>query len=167
MATDIELAINRLQAVHRAILAPDGRPILAPDLEGYLTVLDTPNLPYVMTWPGQGSSYIKGGGYRTDERVLEVFCFVEPVGQNDIPSRTRDAVRLLQSIRAAYVTPSILRLTDIEADGYQTTIESGPGGQRITDTGVTAANPFGGRAFVGFRISVTARILWGSGAVGV
>lgn len=163
MTSRFVLACDALQALHRTISG-----VTAPAMAQYRTVIDTPDLPYVMTWPTAGSSHIKGGGYRTDARTMRIFCFVQAVNQDDIPSRVLDAVAYLDRITALYLTPiniGLLDPDDAASEGYQMTIESGPG-RPIPDSGIRADLVFGGREFVGFTVDLPVRILWGAGAVG-
>lgn len=157
MAFDIELAINLIQAKHRALT---GFPTLyAPNLDAYPTVLDTPNLPCLLTWPADGAWFQKGHGYKVDERVFLVLGFVEPLGQNDIPSRAVAAVQLLQSVRAMWVTPANIPLDSGASSGYQITVESSSE-NRHSDQGITPDLAFGGKAYYGFRLRLNTRILW-------
>ena len=154
------LACNALQALHRTVSGVR----YAPDVAQYLTVLDTPNCPYVMTWVGQSSLHSKGGGWLREDATLRVFCFVEPVGQGDIPSRTAEALEVMSALSALYVTIGNVRLLtpgDPAAEGYQMTIETGPGAQQVTCAGLRADLAFGGRAFVGFELQVPILMAWG------
>ncbi len=156
------LLANRLQALHRTL--SDVR--LAPPVAQYLTVLDTPNCPYVMTWIGQGVLYSKGGGWLVEQVTARVFGFVEPVGQNDIPSRTADGLAVLSALSALYITIGNVTLytpDEAEAEGYQMTIETAPDGQRVTHGGLRADLQFGGRSWVGFEIQVPVLVQWGAG----
>ena len=155
------LLANALQALHRTL--PEIA--LAPDVAAYATVIDTPNLPYVMTWCGPGVLYSKGGAWRVEEAQARVFCFVEPLGQSDIPARTVEGLAALSALTDLYVTignVSLYTPGQPAAEGYQMTINTGPNAQRVTHGGLRADLQFGGRLFVGFEVQVPVFIQWGA-----
>jgi hypothetical protein len=156
MAVDEELATNLIQAVNRGIAGVRK----APDLASYPTAIDTSDLPYVLTWLGPGQWYIKGGGYKVDKRTMLLICYIQPLGQNDIPSRAVQAVRLHQTMRATYITASTVPLADPDTNsGYQITVTSGEGTPH-SDTGLRSDLQFGGKAYHGFILQVNINILW-------
>lgn len=156
------LVANAMQALHRTLIPGTLR--LAPDVGGELTVLDTPNCPYVLTWVGPGEVYSKGGGWKVEAATARVFVFVETLGQNDVPSRTLEGLGALGAITDLYVTIGNVRLltpSDTAAEGYQATINTGPDATHVTHGGLRADLQFGGRAFVGFEVQVPILISWG------
>lgn len=155
---DLTLAINKLQALHRSISGVR----YAPDLSAYPTVLDTANLPAVITWPVDGSWYMKGGGWKVDERTMLVLVYVQPLAQNDIPSNAAASVALLGRLREAYITyANALQATPDIDSGYQMTLNSGPE-RPMSDGGIEANLSFGGAAFYGARIRVNVHLQWGA-----
>jgi len=159
--TDLTLAINRLQALHRDVAGIR----YAPDLSAYPPSLSTANLPAVLTWPADGQWYLKGGGWRTDERTMLVLLYVAPLGQNDIPANAAEAVALLAQLRETHLVRQHVPLADPDdnVDGYQITIESGPDRPQ-SDGGIEPNLSFGGAIYYGARLRVTVRLLWGAGA---
>lgn len=151
---------NALQALHRTLIPSVLR--YAPDVGSELTVLDTPNCPYVLTWVGAGEVYSKGGGWKMEEATARVFVFVEPMGQGDIPSRTAEGLAALSAITDLYVTIANVRLLSPDVDaGYQATIETGPDARHVTHGGLRADLQFGGRVYAGFEVQVPVLIAWG------
>lgn len=159
MAVDIELAINLMQAVNRQLITAN-LARKAPDLASYPTVIDTADLPYLLTWPSNGSFYIKGGGYKVDRRTMLVIGYVQPFGQNDVPSRAVQGVRLLQAAREKWISAATVPLADPGANsGYQITIESGPDSP-LADGGLQSDLKFAGKDYHGFVLRVNINILW-------
>ena len=161
MSTDLTLAVNRLQALHRDV--PGIR--YAPDLAEYPPNLTTANLPAVLTWPADGQWYLKGGGWRTDERTMLVLLYIAPLGQNDIPSNAAEAVSLLAQLRETHILRQNVPLADPDdnVDAYQITLESStdrPHG----DGGIEPNLAFGGALYYGARLRVNVRLLWGAGS---
>lgn len=158
MAIDIELACNLIQAKIRDNLAPT---LIqnAPDADAYLPSLHDAQCPYVMTWPGEGSFYQKGGGYKIDQRTFEVFCFVQAQGQQEIPTRTVDGIRILQAMRNLFITAHNIPLADIDVTGYQITVESDSATPH-SDTGLIGSLPYGGLVFMGFTLRLNVRTYW-------
>jgi hypothetical protein len=158
MAVDIELACNSIQALIRTNMVPT---LIqnAPDMEHYATALHDAQCPYVMTWPSDGSWHQKGHGYKVDERMLTIFCFVESLAQKDIPSRVVQGTRLLQAMRNLFLVPANIDLTNINTTGYQVTIAS-RFDQPQTDTGLRADLPYTGASWFGFSIPLKVRIQW-------
>ena len=166
MADDIELAINLVQAVNLSVLntvyagntAYDASAPHAPSLENYLTVLDSANLPYVLTWPGPSRFYSKGGGWIVDMETLMIVCYVQPLGLNDIPSRATEAVRLYQVMRRKYTTVATIPLASpATSAGYQITAESGPNSPHSSD-GIQSNLNFAGKPYLGFTLHLNVRI---------
>ncbi len=157
MATGIELAGNLVQAKLRT-LAPTYISN-APDKDAYPTAMDDALCPYALTWAGPGSWYQKGGGYKVDERTLEVFVFVESLAQKDIPTRTGQGERVLEAVKNLFLIPANIPLDDGTISGYQITLESKPGSPH-TDTGLVSEFPFSGKLWFGFNIHLNCRIMW-------
>jgi hypothetical protein len=158
MADDLELACNSIQALIRANMI-DTLIQNAPDMEHYATSLHDAQCPYVFTWPGDGSWYQKGGGFKVDERTLIVFCIVESLAQKDIPTRVIQGTRLLQAMRNLFIVPANISLTDIGVTNYQITVAS-RSDQPQTDTGLRADLPYSGAPWFGFSIPLKVRIQW-------
>lgn len=157
MADDIELACNKIQALIRTNLSSLIQN--APDMENYATALHDALCPYVMTWPGEGSWYQKGHGYKVDDRTCTVFCFVESLAQKDIPTRTVQGVRILQAMRNLFVIPSNIPLAQIDTTGYQIYVASASDSPQ-TDTGLRGDFPYTGMPWFGFSIPLKVRIQW-------
>lgn len=157
MAIDIELACNQVQALVRT-LAPTYIQN-APDMDGYYTALHDALCPYVMTWPEEGSWAQKGGGYKTDDRNLTLFCFIESLAQKDIPTRTVQGVRALQAIRNLFVVPANIPLAQIDQTGYQIYVASRVDAPQ-SDSGLRSDLPYSGVPWFGFSIPLQVRIQW-------
>jgi hypothetical protein len=157
--TDYTLLINRLQARHRALSGIK----YAPDLHKYPTQLNTPSLPAVLTWIGGGSFWHKGGGWRWDDATALILLFVEPLGQNDIPTNASKAAEVLASLRALYITTAYIPLasSDDNASGYQLTIESSQDSPH-THGGIEPNLSFGGASYYGARLQVKVTMQWGA-----
>lgn len=151
--TLIHDSIDALQALHRTVSGV----ITAPALAGYPTVLETAMLPCVLVWPVQGSWYVKGGAARQMVRTMQVLGYVEPLGQNTIPTRAVQAIDLLQRLINLYTTISAIPLSN--PPPYQLTIESSSDLPH-QDGGLQADLAFGGRAYAGFMISLNVRAIW-------
>jgi hypothetical protein len=156
--TDFTLLINRMQTLHRAISGIR----YAPPLHQYPTALQTPSLPSVLTWIGPGQFSTKGGGWYWDVRTALVLLYVEPLGQNDIPSRAVEAVRLLAALRETYINVANIPLAypGDNTGGYQLTFESSPETPH-TDEGIVPNLSYGGAAYYGARLRVTVTMQWG------
>ena len=149
----IEDTINLLQALNQGITGiPPGA---APALTNYPTVIDF--TPFVITWPADGSWYIKGAASKQALRTYRVICFVESLGVNDIPSRAVEAVQLLQRFIDAYITAA--NVAQADPPTYQVTIESGPDTPH-TDGGLISSLTFGGKAYHGFELRIGVREYW-------
>jgi|GEM_PF-1826127 len=145
--------MNLLQTLNASVST-----VKAPAVASYPTVLDTPNLPCIITWPGAADWWIKGGGFIEMLRTYRIICFIQPLGQDDIPSRTVDGVTLLQQIGNLYV--NVANVAQANPPPYQLTIESDPSGTHHADGGLVPSISFGGKPFVGFELSVKVRALW-------
>ncbi len=150
-STTIIDAMNYLQALNRTL-------IKAPDVSTYPTVLDTPNLPMAITWPGAGEWWLKGGGWAQTHRTFRVLVFIQALNQDDVPSRTVQGAELLGQFLNLYLTAAVV--AQANPPPYQLTIESGPQGPHHTDDGLVPTLSFGGRAFVGFELAVKVRAQW-------
>ncbi len=131
--------------------------VQAPQPAQYPTSIDTTQgQPFVMTWPGGGENWQKGGGYSQGApRTYRVLCFIDPVAQSDIPSHVVDGALLLQQFINLYVKSTNTPLFNPGA--YQATIQSGPDGPHISDGGLVPTLSFGGRPWFGFELSVPVR----------
>lgn len=164
MATDLELAINTLQAVNRTVLTAVGIPDVgtvtgkAPDLSNYPTGAPA-EPPLVLVWPVDGSWYQKGHGYKIDDRTFLLICFVEALGQNLIPQRAQLAVQLLQAMRNQYITPATIALDTGGISGYQMTVSSRDGNPQ-SDGGIVSNLEIGGNLYAGFTIRLHVRLQW-------
>jgi len=156
--TDFTLLINRMQALHRAITGIR----YAPPLDKYPTSLQTPSLPAVLTWIGPGSFATKGGGWRWDARTALVLLYIEPLGQNDIPSRAVEAARLFAALRQIYIDVAEipLALPGDNVGGYQLTLESSIDNPH-TDEGLVPNLSYGGAAYYGARLRINVTMQWG------
>lgn len=156
MATDIERAVNLLQAQNRSISGVKK----APDMSAYPTQINTVDLPYILTWPGPGSWSQKGHGRGQDSRTFRILAFVQPLGQNDAPTRLVQATQLLEAMRDHYVDPNVIALGDPGSNaGYQFTVESRDGNPQ-SDDGISVDLSYGGVVYLGFEIRLRVRILW-------
>lgn len=143
--------MTAMQTLNRTIAG-----IQAPPPEAYPTSIDTTNgQPFVMTWPGDGDDWQKGGGYSQGTRTFRVICFLDPVAQADIPSHAVEGALLLQQFKNLYIKSVNTPL--INPGAYQATIESGPQGGHMSDGGLTPTLSFGGRPWFGFELSIMVR----------
>ena len=143
--------VTAMQALNRSVSG-----IQAPPPGLYPTSIDTTNgQPFVMTWPGDGEDWQKGAGYSQGRRTYRVICFLDPVAQSDIPSHAIDGMSILRKLKNVYILSSNTPL--INPGAFQATIESGPDGPHITDSGLIPTLSFGGRAWFGFEIPVPIR----------
>lgn len=158
--TDRYTLINdAMQSLHRSVAGIG----YAPPSGLEVNSVETAHLPYIFTWVGPGSIDIKGGAYAEERLTAEVFCFVEALGQNDLPSRQSLARQMYAAVTNLYVTiPGVVLLSpDAPASsGYQANIETSPGGAQVQGGGLAPLPPFGGRTFFGFRVSVPIFITW-------
>lgn len=148
-------AANYLQAIARGVAGVR----FAPTIDAYPTVLDTPNLPAVISWPSDAQWYVKGGAARQSVRAWLVLCYVEPLGQNDIPSNAALSVGMLDKLINAYT--NVANLSPADPPPYQLTIESGPD-MPHSDGGITPDLQFGGKPYYGIRLRVNVRAYWGT-----
>lgn len=144
---------NYLQGLARAV---DGV-AYAPPVSQYPTTLDTPNCPMVVSWPADGSWYVKGGAARQELRVWSVICFIEPEAQNDIPSNAEAALLVEQRLINAFTNVANIPLAD--PPPYQLTIESSDTRQH-TDSGIGGGLRIRGVPFMGFTIRLNVRALY-------
>lgn len=161
MSDGLELTINAMQARMLAALRASFPRLQAPALERYPTSLDTAALPMLLTWPADGSWYLKGDGFAEDTRTMTVTGYLAPLGQDDIPSRVLDSVRMLGALRNLWLSRASIALIspDDNPGGYQTTIESAHG-LGHSDGGVMTGPVFGGTRYEGFVLRVRTRIAW-------
>lgn len=157
MAVDIELACNKIQALVRTL-----QPTFianVPDVEHYPTALADALCPYAFTWPGPGSWYQKGGGYKGDERTFTLFVFIESLHQKDIPTRAVQGIRALQAVRNLFIIPANISLDAGTSSGYQIILESKADTPQ-SDSGLVANLPFSGVPWFGFSIPLKVRTQW-------
>ena len=142
---------NAIQALNRSIAG-----VQAPPIQQLPTSIDTTNgQPFAMTLAGTGESWQKGAGYSQGTRMLRVLVYLDPVAQSDIPSHELDGSLLMQQFLNLYIKSTNTPL--FNPGPYQATIESGPTGPHVNDSGLTPTLRFGGREFVGFEIQVPIR----------
>lgn len=160
MAIDIELACNLVQT-KLATLQPTYLAQVPLDFEHYPTSMADELCPFAFTWPGQGSWYQMGHGYKVDDRTLTTYVFVESLRQRDIPTRILQGVRVLDAVRDLFITPINIPLDYGNTSGYQITVAS----KRDTphsDTGLRSDLVFSGYPWFGFIINLKVRIGWQS-----
>lgn len=131
-----------------------------PALSAYPLKADTADLPLVLTVPGEATWHTKGleGALRREDRVYRVIAFVEPLGQNELPTRVLLAATLLQELKDLFLgTPA---LSDPTSYGdYQVTIEQSDA-QPHSDGGIVPTLQIGGVPYHGFTIELRVRELW-------
>lgn len=160
-ADGLELTINAMQARMLSALQPSFPRLLAPPLATYPTSLLSASLPMLLTWPSDGQWFLKGDGFAQDSRELLITAYVAPLGQDDIPSRAVDTIRLLEAARSLWLTRNSIQLIDPDSNpgGYQVTVESAFG-QGHSDGGIVSGPVFGGARYEGFVLHVRATIRW-------
>lgn len=151
--------INYLQAYNRSVTGVLAQCV--PDLADYPTVIDSAALPYIITWPTQGSWHTKGqGGYpmRFDQ-TFDIICYVDGAALNSIPVRALEAIMLYQRLRNKYLLPSSVAVFNpTPTEPYQITLEQDVNSP-FSDTGLRSDLVFSGKPYHGFILSVRARIL--------
>jgi hypothetical protein len=127
----------------------------APEIIKYPTNITTANLPLAMTWPGPSSFDFEGigGGKRRFVQGLMTMVFMQPLGQNDVPSRVEEAIMMLDAVRNV-----LLDNTAIIDGQYQVTLAQSLANPH-RDSGLIASLQFGGTMFFGFTIETNMRIL--------
>lgn len=158
MADLLELACNLIQAK----IAQNLQPTLVqnvPDMEHYFTSLLDAQCPYVMTWPGQGQFYQKGGGYKVIEGTCTIYCFVESLHQKDIPTRTLQGTRILQAMINLFATAANIPLDTGGSSGYQIYVAS-RFDQPQDYSGLRGDFPYSGMLWCGFSIPLKVHIQW-------
>lgn len=145
--------LNYLQTLNRSIAG-----VTAPAVSAYPTVIDTPSLPFAMTWPSGGEAWQKGHGYNQGNRTYRVIVYLQALGQDDVPSRTVPGATLLQQFLNLYVNAN--NTAQAAPPPYQLTIQSGPDGPHVRDGGLVSTLAFGGRQFVGFELQVPVQQMW-------
>lgn len=144
-------AMNALQALNNTICT-------APVVSSYPTAIDTGSGPICITWPADGEVWQKGGGYDQGVLNMRVIVFIDPVAQNDIPSHAADGAVLLQKFLNLYV--KVGNTPQAAPPPYQLTIQSGPASSHVHHGGLVPTLSFGGRAFVGFELTIPVRMEW-------
>lgn len=127
----------------------------APDVSKYPTGMSTAQLPLALTWPGASTFDFEGigGGKRRFMQGITVVVYMQPLGQNDIPTRLDEALMMLDAVRN-----TLLDNTAIVDDVYQVTLAQSLN-QPHRDSGLNANLQFGGTVYFGFTVDVTMRIL--------
>jgi hypothetical protein len=167
MSDRYTLVNDAMQTLHRTLV-----PSLltyAPASGAEVNSVETGHLPYIFTWVSQGVIDIKGG-WAEEALTAEVYCFVEALGQNDLPSRQSQARTIYAAVTNLYVNVQNVRLLDPDAPasaGYQAVIETGPGARQVQGSGLQPLPPFGGRTFFGFRVTVPIFITWNPTTIAV
>ena len=131
----------------------------APHLERYPTQLTTAQLPLALTWPSASSFDYEGvsGGKRRFMQSLTIIVYIQPLGQNDIPSRAEEAIEWLDVVRNAILDKNVL-ISETGPQAYQAVLTQSIGSP-YRDSGITPSISFGGVSYVGFTIDATVRIL--------
>jgi hypothetical protein len=146
-------AMNYLQVLNRSITT-----VTAPTVDKYPTVVDTPSLPFAMTWPSGGEGWQKGPGYIQANRIYRVIVYLQAVAQDDVPSRTVAGAMLMQQFLNLYLNAN--NTPQAAPPPYQLTIQSGPDGPHVTDGGLVSTLMFRGVQFVGFELAVPVQQMW-------
>ncbi len=133
--------------------------LYAPHVDRYPTQLTTAQLPLALTWPGGSSFDFEGisGGKRRFMQSLTIIVYIQPLAQNDIPSRTNEALDWLDVTRNALLDHTVL-IQETGPQAYQAVLTQGLGSPH-RDSGVTPSLSFGGVSYVGFTIDITVRVL--------
>lgn len=159
MAVDIELACNLIQATIATNLQPLFVANVPLSMKDYPTAMDDALCPYVLTWPGPGSWYQKGHGYKIDDRTCIIYVIIESLAQKDIPTRTMQGTRILQATRNIFATAGNLQLDSGSVSGYQIVVSSKDGTPQ-SDSGLESNLPFSGKPWFHFQIPLRVRIQW-------
>lgn len=146
--------MNYMQALHRTATGI----LYAPAVEAYPPSLDTFNLPFVFTYPGGGKWWIKGGGWAQMERTYRVLFYIQPLGQDDVPSRTVEGVQILQRLINLYADKD--NVAQANPPPYQLTFQSAPDGPQHSDDGLGATVTFAGKPYVGGELRIVTRCQW-------
>ena len=163
IATDtiIQDTINAMQALHAGVDGVEN----APQVVQYPTAIDTAARPYVITWPGPATWHHEGmgGSPRRQDRTMFVLCYIDPLGQNDIPTRLASGILVMQRLVDVWLTPSSIALHNpTAAEPWQTTVEESSNSPH-SDEGIVSNLMFRGVPWTGFQLSVRVRIKWGFG----
>lgn len=130
----------------------------APEVSKYPTGMTTAQLPLALTWPGPSTFDFEGigGGKRRFMQGVTTIVYMQPLGQNDIPSRADEALLMLDAVR------NILLDTTAVLDGtYQVTLAQSLE-RPHRDSGLRGDLQFGGAVYFGFTVDLTLRILRGN-----
>lgn len=130
----------------------------APEVGKYPTGLTTAQLPLALTWPGPSTFDFEGigGGKRRFMQTVTTICYLQPLGQNDIPSRLDEALLILDAVRN-----KLLDTTAILDGTYQVTLAQSLD-RPHRDSGLRGDLQFGGAVYFGFTVDLTFRILRGN-----
>lgn len=151
----IPATIDLIQTVNRGVAGVR----LAPALAAYPLKADTADLPLVLTWPSEGTWQSElGGSKRRQDRTYRVICFLEPLGQSELPKRLDNAAMLLQAMIETWLEPYTAALASpVNAGDKQVTVAIG---QALEDTGITPTLTIGGVPHFGFELRLRVRELW-------
>jgi hypothetical protein len=150
--------IDLIQTINRGISGVRR----APPLVSMPTQINTADLPFVVTWIGDGTSFHKGlnTSLLRMDRTYRIIAFVAPLGQSIIPDRATEAALLLQHVIEAWLRVESVALADPDANGgYQVTLQVSET-QPIRDSGLRSDLMFGGVPYHGFEVSLPVRELW-------
>lgn len=127
----------------------------APEVSKYPTNVTTAQLPLALSWPGPSTFDFEGigGGKRRIMQLINVVVYLQPLGQNDIPTRVDEALMMLDAVRN-----TLLDNTAIVDDVYQVTLAQSLNNPH-RDSGLRADLAFGGTIFFGFTVDLMMRIL--------
>ncbi len=153
--------INLIQTVNATISGVRK----APQVAQYPVKADTPDLPLVLTVPAAGQWHHSGigGALKRMDRVYRIVCFLEPLGQNELPARFQDSMNLLQAFVDMWLTPTgttgypIALADPVNAGDPQVTIADG---NPHSDTGLRRDLRMGNVLYMGFTIDLRVRELW-------
>jgi hypothetical protein len=153
-------AINAIQAKLATVFvtATNSRQkiqLKAPEVAKYPTGLSTAQLPLALTWPGPSTFDFEGigGGKRRFMQSLTTIVYMQPLGQNDIPSRADESLLMLDAVRNI-----LLDNTAIVDSNYQVTLAQDLSNPH-RDSGLRGDLQFGGTVFFGFTVDIRLRIL--------
>jgi len=153
----LRIVANLIQAANATITGIR----TAPQVERYPTSITTADLPYAITWWGDGRAYVKGAGYRQEIRTARILLFYAPLGQDDAPTRTVGAIDILSALQNYYINGQNIAIGDPSATGgYQVTVHTSNDTDQVTDSGLVADLRFGGVNYAGFELRVPIRTLW-------
>lgn len=130
----------------------------APEVAKYPTALSTAQLPLALTWPGPSTFDFEGigGGKRRFMQGVTTIVYLQPLGQNDIPTRMDESLLMLDAVRN-----KLLDTTAIADGTYQVTLAQSLE-RPHRDSGLRGDLQFGGTTYFGFTVELMFRILRGN-----